>query len=86
MVKYTRHTHCDVKVIETDWGVGLIEYTDNLDFQIPEKLDIEYDVCSKKSEDRARRNESIEKRSRNLFRIPMVVEEFLILFAIRLAA
>ena len=38
------------------------------------------------SEDRARRNESIEKRSRNLFRIPMVVEEFLILFAIRLAA
>ena len=48
MVKYTRHTHCDVKVIETDWGVGLIEYTDNLDFQIPEKLDIEYDVCSKK--------------------------------------
>ena len=38
------------------------------------------------SEDRARRHDSIEKRSRNLFRIPMVVEEFLILFAIRLAA
>ena len=25
MVKYTRHTHCDVKVIETDWGGTRIE-------------------------------------------------------------
>ncbi len=48
MVKYTRHTHCERESDQTDWGVGLIEYTDNLDFQIPEKLDIEYDVCSKK--------------------------------------
>ena len=48
MVKYTKYTSCDVKVIETDWGVGVIEYTDNLDFQIPEKLDVEYNEFSKK--------------------------------------
>ena len=48
MVKYTKYTHCDVKVLETDWGVGVIEYTDNLDFQIPEKLDLTYEEFNKK--------------------------------------
>ena len=48
VVKYTRYTHCDIKVIETDWGVGVIEYTDNFDFRIPEKLDLGYEEFSKK--------------------------------------
>ena len=48
LMKEQLHVGIPIGLIETDWGVGLIEYTDNLDFQIPEKLDIEYDVCSKK--------------------------------------
>lgn len=48
MVKYTKYAPCDVKVIETDWGVGVIEYTDDLNFQIPEKLNLEYVAFNKK--------------------------------------
>ena len=42
MVKYTQYTHLDIKIIAIDTGIGLIEYTDNLEFAIPEKLDMEY--------------------------------------------
>lgn len=48
VVKYTQYTHCDIKVIETDWGVGVIEYTDNFDFRIPEKLELNYEEFNKR--------------------------------------
>ena len=51
VIKYTQYTHCDIKVIETDWGVGVIEYTDNFDFQIPEKLNLNYEEFYKKGMD-----------------------------------
>ena len=42
MVKYTQYTHLDIKIIAEDTGIGLIEYTEDLKFTIPEKLDMEY--------------------------------------------
>ena len=42
IVKYTLYTPCNVKVIDTDWGVGIIEYTDDTDFVVPERLDMDY--------------------------------------------
>ena len=46
IVKYTLYSPCDVKVIDTDWGVGIVEYCDNMDFTIPECIDLDYDDFS----------------------------------------
>lgn len=42
IVKYTLYTPCDVKIINTDWGVGIIEYMGDADFVVPEHLDMDY--------------------------------------------
>ena len=42
IVKYTLYTPCDVKIIDVDWGVGIIEYMEDTDFVVPEHLDMDY--------------------------------------------
>lgn len=43
IVKYSLWMNCNVKVIDTDWGVGIIEYTDDVSFGLPPKLIMDYD-------------------------------------------
>lgn len=42
MVKYTQFTSLDIKIIDVDWGVGIIEYSRETNFDIPEKLDMDF--------------------------------------------
>jgi len=47
IVKYSMLTNLDIKVINTDWGVGLIEYSEELKFEIPMKLEMDYSFFEK---------------------------------------
>lgn len=42
IVKYSLWTNCNVKVIDTDWGVGIIEYIDVAGCGLPPKLIMDY--------------------------------------------
>lgn len=44
IVKYSLYSPCDVKVIDTDWGVGIIEYCEDLNFKIPEHINIDFNL------------------------------------------